>query len=126
MLELGRGEEPDDLQRRVAGVVDRVRHELRHDRQLPRVEGDALTVDLRLARAVHDVEDLLGAVRVASQVLAGLDLEVTTAELFAPASACRGNADRTRIAASASFQASRNSSSLTFTTTSFRFTSCKP
>ena len=60
----------------VSGVVDGVRNELGHDRQRSRVELDALAADLRLARAVDDVEDLLGAVRVASQVLARLDLEV--------------------------------------------------
>ena len=84
VLELGSCEEAHDLQGGVAGVVDRVGHELRHDRQRPCIERHTLTVNLCLARAVDDEEDLLGAVRVAPEVLAGLDFEVDDRRALRP------------------------------------------
>src|SRR6266545_3745036 len=76
MLDLGCREVADDLQRRLARVVDGVRHELRHDSERAGLESRSLVADDGLARAVDDVEDLLCAVRVAPEMVARLDLEI--------------------------------------------------
>src|SRR4051794_13115685 len=74
--DLGLAEEADDLDRLVADVDEPVGHHRRDHGEVARADDADLVAHVGLGRAGHDVKDLLGAVGVHGQALAGLHLEV--------------------------------------------------
>ena len=76
MLELGGREEPHDLECSVTGRADTVRSKRGHDREGSGSDLDVLVTDGGDALSLENEQDLLGAVRVTTEVLARLDLEV--------------------------------------------------